>query len=112
MPSFDVIWMLGIRFSTVLHINSIVTLFLFAKKQRLDEFFDINDGTKTPNMNLAIAKFMLLICWPASDKLAAAARHHDQQYPHFYFLMATTFDHEKTVVLMMNPARASNQPKV
>ena len=43
-------------YSTVLNINSYVKSFLFAKKQRPDEFFDIDDGTKSPNMNLDASK--------------------------------------------------------
>jgi hypothetical protein len=66
-----------LSYSTVLKINSYVTLFLFAKKQRPDEFFDIDDGTKSQNMNLAATKMMMLTCQPASNKLPPATRHHD-----------------------------------
>jgi hypothetical protein len=82
-------------YSTVLHINSYVILFLIAEKQRLDEFFEIDNGRKSPNMNLAATKLMLLTCQPASDKLPPATRHHDRQYPRFKSLMVTAFDGEK-----------------
>jgi len=65
------------RYSTAVHINSYVFVFLFAEKQRPDEFFDIDDGTKSPNMNLAATKLMLLTCQPPFDKLPRATRHHD-----------------------------------
>jgi hypothetical protein len=55
-------------------------------------------------MNLASTKLMMLTCQPASNKLPAPTRHHDQQYPSFKSLMATAFDGEKTVKPMMNPA--------
>jgi hypothetical protein len=47
-----------LSFSTVLYINSYVNIVLIAEKQRPDEFFDIDDGTKTRNMNLAATKLM------------------------------------------------------
>ena len=84
-----------LSYSTVLHINSYVNFFLIAEKQRPDEFFDIDDGRKSPNMNLAATKLMLLTCQPASNKLPPPTRHHDRQYPHFKSLMATAFYREK-----------------
>jgi hypothetical protein len=81
--------------STDQRTNSYVKSFLVAEKDRLDEFFDIDDGTKSPNMNLAATKLMMLTCQPASDKLPPPTRHHDQQYPRFKSLMATAFDGEK-----------------
>ena len=84
-----------LSYSTVLYINSYVKIFLIAEKQRPDEFFDIDDGTKSPNMNLAATKLMVLTCQPASNDLPRATRHHDRQYPRFKSLMATAFDGEK-----------------
>ena len=83
---------------------SYVQSFLIAEKDRPDEFFDIDDGTKSPNMNLAATKLMLLTCQPPFDKLPPPTRHHDRQYPRFKSLMATAFDGKKIVEPMMNPA--------
>ena len=43
-----------LSYSTVLHINSYVSMFLFAPKQRQDKFFDIDNGRKTPTNNIDV----------------------------------------------------------
>ncbi len=53
--------------------NSYVKTFLVAEKERQEEFFDINDDAKR---NLDVAKFIMLTCRPASDKLPPATRSH------------------------------------
>jgi hypothetical protein len=52
--------------------NSYVKSFLVAEKDRPDKFFDIDDGTKHPNMNLDVAKYIFLIWPPTSEKLLPA----------------------------------------
>jgi hypothetical protein len=73
----------------------IPTLISFSSPKNRDgtSFFD---GTKSPNMNLAATKLMMLTCQPPFNKLPPATRHHDEQYPRFKSLMATAFDGEKT----------------
>ena len=58
--------------STDKYTNSYVKFFLVAEKDRLEEFFDIDDGTEHPNMNLDVTKYILLTWPPTSDKLPPA----------------------------------------
>ena len=58
--------------STDKRTNSYVKSFLVAEKDRPDEFFYIDDGTKHPNMNLDVAKYILLTWPPTSEKLLPA----------------------------------------
>jgi len=81
-----------------------MVFFLFAEKQRLDEFFDIDDGKKTCNMNLADAKLIMLTCQPKKNKLPPATRNHDRQYPRFKCQWRPLLTEKKTPVPMLNSA--------
>ena len=91
-------------YSTAININSYVNFFLIAEKQRPDKFFDIDDGTKSPNMNLAATKLMVLTCQPASNDFPQATRHHDRQHPRFKSLMGPLLTEKKNVEPKLNSA--------